>query len=104
VTLATVVIVTTVTLVVGYASKQACFVLGFRDSFYCFSDYGPLYFARELAGGRFPYLPPPLEYPVGMGLMIWLASAVSTFGSQLLARQHVLRPDRVPGHGSNPLG
>ena len=67
-------------LAAGYVTKQACFALGFGDSFYCFSDYGPVYHARELASGRFPYLAPPLEYPAGLGLVVWLAASVTTTG------------------------
>jgi uncharacterized membrane protein len=67
-----------VTLAVGYLTKQACFSLGLGNSFYCFSDYGGLYLSRELAGGRFPYSPPALEYPAGLGLIVWLTSALTS--------------------------
>jgi uncharacterized membrane protein len=67
-----------VTLAAAYLSKQACFALDAGDSFYCFSDYGGVYSARELADGRFPYGPPALEYPAGLGLVLWLASALTT--------------------------
>lgn len=78
--LPTVLVATVATLFVGYVTKQACFALGLGDSFYCFSDYGGVYYARELAGGRFPYSPPPLEYPAGLGLIIWLAATLSSSG------------------------
>src|SRR5688572_21337485 len=80
VSLAAVLGVTAITLVVGYALKQGCFALGLAESysFYCHSDVGPLYYARDLAGGRFPYEEPALEYPVGLGLIIWAASIVSS--------------------------
>src|SRR5687768_6434516 len=47
------------------------------ESFYCHSDFGGIYNGRELAGGRFPYWAPPLEYPVGLGLILWLTSTVT---------------------------
>lgn len=75
-----VLIATFVTLFAAYLTKQGCFALGMGDSFYCFSDYGGVYYARELAGGRFPYWPPALEYPAGLGFVLWLASAITTSG------------------------
>ncbi|HUR20588.1 MAG TPA: glycosyltransferase 87 family protein [Vicinamibacterales bacterium] len=76
--LANVLIVTTVTLFAAYLTKQGCFALGIGESFYCHSDMGGIYIDRQLAGGRFPYLAAPLEYPVGLGLILWLAAAVTT--------------------------
>jgi uncharacterized membrane protein len=73
-----VLLATTLTLVVGYLTKQLCFTIGLGDSFYCFSDYGGLYYGRELAGGRFPYEAPALEYPAGLGLVVWFASAITS--------------------------
>jgi uncharacterized membrane protein len=75
-----VLIVTIATLAVAYLTKHACFGFGLGDSRYCFSDYGPVYYARHLAGGRFPYWPPALEYPAGLGLVLWLAAAITTSG------------------------
>jgi uncharacterized membrane protein len=74
---APILIVTLVTLVIAYATKQACFMFGAGESFYCFSDYGPVYSALDLTGGRFPYTLPAIEYPVGLGLVVWLAAAVT---------------------------
>ena len=71
-------VATIAVLFVGYLTKQACFALGIGESFYCFSDYGGLYLERDLAGGRFPYFPPALEYPSGLGLIIWFTSAVTS--------------------------
>ncbi|HEX5069275.1 MAG TPA: glycosyltransferase 87 family protein [Vicinamibacterales bacterium] len=71
-------LVTVVTLFAAYIAKQGCFVLGAGDTPYCYSDYAPVYTARELAGGRFPYDSPPLEYPAGLGLVLWLASAATS--------------------------
>jgi uncharacterized membrane protein len=76
--LPSVLIAAVVTLFVGYLTKQVCFAIGLGDSFYCWSDYGGLYVGRELAAGRFPYFPPALEYPAGLGLIVWLTSAVTT--------------------------
>lgn len=73
-------IATVVTLFLAYLTKQACFALGMGDSFYCHSDFGGVYFGRELAGGRYPYEPPALEYPAGLGLIEWLVSGVTTSG------------------------
>jgi len=73
-------VATVATLFAAYLTKQACLALGVGDSFYCFSDYGGVYFERELAGGRFPYRPPALEYPSGLGLILWLASAITSTG------------------------
>lgn len=78
--LPTILIATVATLFVAYLTKQACFAIGIGDTFYCHSDYGALYYGRELAGGRFPYLPPALEYPSGLGLILWLASAITSTG------------------------
>ena len=75
-----VLLATVTTLFVAYLTKQACFALGTGESFYCFSDYGGVYFDRELAGGRFPYFPPTLEYPAGLGLILWLAATITTSG------------------------
>lgn len=71
-------VATITTLVVGYLTKQLCFAMGMADSFYCYSDYGGLYYSRELAGGRFPYGPPALEYPSGLGLVVWMASSMTS--------------------------
>lgn len=57
---------------------MGCFAIGLGDSFYCYSDLGAMYNGRELGGGRFPFSPPPVEYPAGLGLVIWLASAVTS--------------------------
>ena len=73
-------IATVVTLFLAYLTKQACFALGMGDSFYCHSDFGGVYFGRELAGGRYPYEPPALEYPAGLGLIEWLVSGATTSG------------------------
>ena len=59
---------------------MGCFALGMGDSFYCYSDFGAMYNGRDLGGGRFPFSSPPLEYPAGLGLVIWLASAVTSSG------------------------
>lgn len=75
-TLLPVLLATLVTLSTAYLTKQGCFALGFLDSPYCHSDYGPVYVARELADARFPYGVPALEYPAGLGLILWLASAL----------------------------
>jgi hypothetical protein len=64
------------TVAVAYISRQMCFDMGSGAVWYCYSDYGPVYAARELAGGRFPYGLPALEYPAGLGLILWVASAV----------------------------
>jgi len=64
------------TVAVAYISRQMCFDMGSGAVWYCYSDYGPVYAARELAGGRFPYGVPALEYPAGLGLILWVASAV----------------------------
>jgi uncharacterized membrane protein len=77
-TLPSVLIAAVVTLFVGYLTKQVCFAIGLGDTFYCWSDYGGLYVGRELAGGRFPYFPPALEYPAGLGLLVWLTSALTS--------------------------
>ena len=77
---APILIATVVTLFVGYLTKQGCFALGMGDSIYCYSDYGPVYYARQLGDGGFPYFPPPLEYPAGLGLVLWFASAVTSSG------------------------
>lgn len=50
--------------------------MGLGDSLYCYSDYGPVYSARELGNARFPYAAPALEYPAGLGLILWFASAI----------------------------
>jgi uncharacterized membrane protein len=80
VTLPMVLGITAATLVVGFVLKQACFIFDLGQSyyFYCHSDLAPVYHTRELAGGRFPYTPPALEYPTGLGLILWMASALST--------------------------
>jgi hypothetical protein len=62
---------------VAYLTKQGCYTFGLGDSFYCHSDYAPIYAGRDLAGGRFPYGPPALEYPAGLGLLLWLAAAAT---------------------------
>jgi len=64
------------TLAVAYVSRQVCADMGSGLTWYCYSDYGPVYVARELAGGRFPYGTPSLEYPAGLGLILWIASAI----------------------------
>jgi hypothetical protein len=61
------------TLAVASVSRQVC---SEGLAWYCYSDYGPVYVTRELAGGRFPYGTPSLEYPAGLGLILWLASAI----------------------------
>src|SRR5688572_15138158 len=76
--LPTILIATVMTLVFAYLMRMGCFALGIGDSFYCHSDFGGIYLERELAGGRFPYSPPALEYPAGLGLVLWLASSVTT--------------------------
>jgi hypothetical protein len=76
-TLPSVLIAAVVTLFAGYLTKQACFAIGLGDSFYCWSDYAGLYVVRELGGGRFPYFPPALEYPAGLGLIVWATSAMT---------------------------
>ena len=75
--LPSVLIAAVVTLFAGYLTKQVCFAIGLGDSFYCWSDYGGLYVSRELAAGRFPYFPPALEYPAGLGLIVWFTSALT---------------------------
>jgi len=87
--LAPILIVTLVTLAVAYATKQACFMFGFGESFYCFSDYGPVYSALDLGSGRFPYAPPAIEYPVGLGLVVWLAAALTNSAAEF-ARVNML--------------
>jgi uncharacterized membrane protein len=79
-TLPPVLIVTVVTLFVAYLLRQGCFALGMSNSLYCYSSFGALYDGLQLGGGRFPYFQPALEYPAGLGLIIWLASAVTTSG------------------------
>src|SRR5687767_381335 len=73
-------IATVVTLFVAYVTRMGCFALGIGNSLYCYSTFGSIYYALDLAGGRFPYSAPPLEYPAGLGLVIWLASAVTSSG------------------------
>ena len=68
------------TLALAYLTKMGCYAIGIGESFYCYSDFGAMYYGRELGGGRFPFSAPPLEYPAGLGLIIWFASAVTTTG------------------------
>jgi uncharacterized membrane protein len=79
-TLPPVLIATVVTLFLAYLMRQGCFALGMENSLYCYSSFGALYEGLQLGGGRFPYSAPPLEYPAGLGLVIWLASAVTSSG------------------------
>ena len=86
---APILIVTIVTLAAAYATKQACFMFGSGESFYCFSDYGPVYAALDLTSGRFPYTLPAIEYPVGLGLIVWLAAALTNSAAEF-ARVNML--------------
>jgi hypothetical protein len=80
VSVTTVLVAAVVTLFAAYLTKQGCFVLGMGESFYCHSDYGGIYYGRELGHARFPYLPPALEYPAGLGLILWFVSAITSSG------------------------
>ncbi len=69
-----VLLVTIVTLGAAYISRQACSGFGPGASFYCYSDYGPIYLDRALTTGT-PLGMPGLEYPIGLGAILWLAAA-----------------------------
>jgi hypothetical protein len=67
-----------VVLFLGLMLKMPCTSGDWRDGRpflkFCYNDLLPLYQDR-LAGGDFPYLQEPNEYPVGLGLFMW-ATAV----------------------------
>lgn len=67
-----------VVLFVGLMLKMPCTSGDWRDgrpfTKFCYNDLLPLYQDR-LAGGDFPYLEAPNEYPVGLGLYMWATAA-----------------------------
>jgi uncharacterized membrane protein len=68
-----------VVLFAGLMLKMPCTSGDWRDgrpfTKFCYNDLLPLYQDR-LAGGDFPYLQEPNEYPVGLGLYMW-ATAIT---------------------------
>ena len=74
--------VAAVGLIAGYALKAPCRDgrwTGQQYSRLCYSDIVPLYGARGLATGGFPYLTADLEYPAGTGLYVGVvAKSTST--------------------------
>jgi uncharacterized membrane protein len=72
-------------LIAGYALKAPCRDgrwTGQQYSRLCYSDIVPLYGARGLATGGFPYLSTDLEYPAGTGLYVGVvAHETSTLSS-----------------------
>ncbi|MGH2793431.1 MAG: glycosyltransferase 87 family protein [Actinomycetota bacterium] len=69
-------------LAAGYALKSPCASGDWADGKQyrrlCYSDIVPLYGARGLADGRFPYIDADLEYPAGTGLYVGLIAKTSS--------------------------
>lgn len=72
----------------GFWLKSACSVSAWGSSAHtyanlCYSDLGPLYFARGLADGVLPYFEAYdnrfIEYPVLTGMVMWLIAWVTQF-------------------------
>ncbi len=70
---------TAVAMAVAFAIKARC---GFPpapvDQYLglCYSDIPPLFYAERLHEGALPYLDHPVEYPVLIGAVMWLAAAL----------------------------
>ena len=69
-------------LAAGYALKAPCIAGDWADGKQyrrlCYSDLVPLYGARGLAEGRFPYTDTELEYPAGTGLYVGVVAKTTT--------------------------
>ncbi len=74
--------VAAVGLAAGFLLKQPCASGAWEDGRQyrrlCYSDIVPLYGARGLAEGHFPYLDGNLEYPAGTGLYVGLIAQVTS--------------------------
>ncbi len=73
----TVLVVTLLTLFVGFAHKSSCLRGDFDELAYrryCYTDIVPLYRSQGFLEGRFPYVEAPNDYPVATGLLMWTAS------------------------------
>lgn len=78
--------------VVMVAAKQHCRTVGFVSPdinvHACYSDIPALYSARGIAQGVFPYLgtgdTPPVEYPVIIGLVMWVTGQLTAVLGGLL--------------------
>lgn len=69
---------TMLTFTLGYVAKLPCRNNGWTNHYQytrlCYSDVYALYFAEGLDQGKVPYVDHPVEYPVVIGGVMWLAN------------------------------
>ena len=70
-----------VSFTLGFAIKHTCSRHGWGDHYQytrlCYSDVYALYFSEKLHEGAVPYLDHPVEYPVVIGGVMWVAGELS---------------------------
>lgn len=83
-----------VTFTAGFFMKLPCSTHAWADHYQytrlCYSDVYALYFAEKINEGAVPYVDHPVEYPVVIGGLMWVAGTVSDDASDFYAATAVM--------------
>ncbi|HVF05003.1 MAG TPA: glycosyltransferase 87 family protein [Frankiaceae bacterium] len=85
---------TMLTFTIGFAAKLPCSYHPWAEHYQytrmCYSDVYALYFSERLNEAAVPYVDHPVEYPVVIGGLMWVAAGVSDDASDFYAATAVL--------------